>query len=168
MSYTAACVEFLKRQAADLELPVDVVYAGLNPVVVIKWLGKQPELPSIVLNSHMDVVPVFPDKWTHEPFNADLDDEGRIFGRGSQDMKSVATQYLGAIRSLKANGHQPKRTVILTFVPDEEGGVTPGMANLIKSDYFRKLNVGFSFDEGISSENETYAVFYAERTVWRK
>ncbi|XP_030563931.1 aminoacylase-1-like [Drosophila novamexicana] len=165
VDYTA-CVEFLKRQAADLGLPVVVVYAGLNPVVVIKWLGKQPELPSIVLNSHMDVVPVFPDKWTHEPFNADLDDEGRIFGRGSQDMKSVATQYLGAIRSLKANGHQPKRTVILTFVPDEEGGVTPGMANLIKSDYFRKLNVGFSLDEGISSEDETYAVFYAERTVW--
>ncbi|XP_023171073.2 aminoacylase-1-like [Drosophila hydei] len=160
------CVEFLKRQAASLELPVEVVLAGLNPVVVIKWLGKQPELPSIVLNSHMDVVPVFRDKWTHEPFNADLDDEGRIYGRGAQDMKSVATQYLGAIRSLKASGYQPKRTVYLTFVPNEEAGVVAGMSYLVKSDYFKKLNVGFSFDEGMASEDESYAVFYAERTIW--
>ncbi|XP_017873802.1 PREDICTED: aminoacylase-1A-like isoform X3 [Drosophila arizonae] len=165
VNYTA-CVEFLKRQAASLELPVEVVSVGLNPVVVIKWLGKQPELPSIVLNSHMDVVPVFPDKWTHEPFNAEMDDEGRIYARGAQDMKSVATQYLGAVRSLKASGYQPKRTVYLTFVPDEEAGITPGMANLVKTDYFKRLNVGFSLDEGIASEDETYSVFYAERTIW--
>ncbi|EDW15005.1 aminoacylase-1 [Drosophila mojavensis] len=167
VDYTA-CVEFLKRQAASLGLPVDVVYPvnEANPVVVMKWLGKQPELPSIILNSHTDVVPVFPDKWTHGPFSADLDDEGRIFARGSQDMKCVGTQYLGAVRALKASGFQPKRTVYLTYVPDEEVGGHLGMRQLVNSDYFKKLNVGFSFDEGISSEDETYAVYYAERTLW--
>ncbi|KOB72895.1 Aminoacylase, partial [Operophtera brumata] len=30
-----------------------------KPVVVITWQGAQPELPSILLNSHMDVVPVY-------------------------------------------------------------------------------------------------------------
>ncbi|XP_060647709.1 aminoacylase-1-like [Drosophila nasuta] len=166
IDYTA-CVEFLKRQATSLGLPVEVIYPGnnSNPVVVIKWLGKQPELPSIILNSHMDVVPVFPDKWNHGPFDAHLDEEGRIFARGSQDMKCVGTQYLGAIRSLLAQGHQPKRTVYLTFVPDEEDG-RPGMADLVDSDYFKQLNVGFSFDEGIASADETFTVFYAERTLW--
>ncbi|EDV95053.1 aminoacylase-1A [Drosophila grimshawi] len=167
VDYTA-CVEFLKRQAASLELPVDVLYPAneSNPVVVMKWLGKQPELPSIILNSHTDVVPVFPDKWTHEPFSADMDDEGRIFARGSQDMKCVGTQYLGAVRALKASGFQPKRTIYLTYVPDEEVGGVLGMRELVKGDYFKKLNVGFSFDEGIASENETYSVYYAERTLW--
>ncbi|XP_034488735.1 aminoacylase-1-like [Drosophila innubila] len=162
------CVEFLKRQAASLSLPVDVVYlrSEASPVVIIKWLGKQPELPSIILNSHMDVVPVFPDKWIHGPFSAHLDDEGRIYGRGSQDMKCVATQYLGAIRSLIADGYQPRRTVYLTFVPNEEAG-HDGMVDLVKKDYFKKLNVGFSFDEGIASEDETFSLFYAERTVWQ-
>ncbi|KAM8703844.1 hypothetical protein ACLKA7_008468 [Drosophila subpalustris] len=162
------CVEFLKRQANSLSLPVDVVYPlnELNPVVVIKWLGKQPELPSIILNSHMDVVAVFPDKWTHAPFSAHLDDEGRIYARGSQDMKCVGTQYLGAIRSLIADGHQPRRTVYLTFVPNEEDGELAGMIELVKGDYFKKLNVGFSFDEGIASEDESFGVFYAERTLW--
>lgn len=31
-----------------------------KPIVVITWLGQKPELPSILLNSHMDVVPVYP------------------------------------------------------------------------------------------------------------
>ncbi|EDV95052.1 aminoacylase-1 [Drosophila grimshawi] len=167
IDYTA-CVDFLKRQASSLDLPVEVVYPqnGLNPVVVMKWLGKQPGLPSILLNSHMDVVPVFPSKWTHKPFSADLDNEGRIYARGSQDMKCVGTQYLGAIRFLKASGFQPKRTVYLTFVPDEEAGIIPGLKLLVQSEYFTKMNVGFSFDEGIASENETFSVYYAERTLW--
>nr|XP_036674004.1 aminoacylase-1 [Drosophila suzukii]XP_036674005.1 aminoacylase-1 [Drosophila suzukii]XP_036674006.1 aminoacylase-1 [Drosophila suzukii] len=167
VDYTA-CSEFLKRQAASLDLPVEVIYPvnEQNPVVVLKWLGSQPELPSIILNSHTDVVPVFADKWTHGPFSADMDAEGRIFARGSQDMKCVGTQYLGAVRALKATGYQPKRTIYLTFVPDEEVGGHLGMRELVKSDYFKKLNVGFSFDEGISSADETYALYYAERTLW--
>jgi len=31
-----------------------------KPVVIITWLGQKPEMPSILLNSHMDVVPVYP------------------------------------------------------------------------------------------------------------
>ncbi|XP_017848050.1 aminoacylase-1-like [Drosophila busckii] len=167
IDYTA-CVEFLKRQAASIGLPVDVVYPvnDANPVVVMKWLGKQPELPSIVLNSHTDVVPVFPDMWTHEPFSADMDDEGRIYARGAQDMKCVGTQYLAAVRALKASGYQPKRTVYLTFVPDEEVGGVLGMLELVKQDYFKSLNVGFSFDEAITSEDEAYSIYYGERTLW--
>ncbi|XP_030378039.1 aminoacylase-1-like [Scaptodrosophila lebanonensis] len=167
VDYTG-CVEFLKRQAASLELPVEVIcpVVETKPVVVIKWLGKQPELPSIILNSHTDVVPVFADKWTHPPFGADIDAEGRIFARGAQDMKCVGTQYLGAVRALKASGFQPKRTVYLTYVPDEEIGGHLGMRDLVQMDYFKKLNVGFSFDEGIASEDNTYALYYAERTLW--
>ncbi|XP_068152465.1 aminoacylase-1-like [Drosophila tropicalis] len=167
VDYTS-CVEFLKRQAASLELPVDVVYPAdqTKPVVVFKWLGRQPELPSIVLNSHMDVAPVFPEKWTYEPFSAHMDAEGRIYARGSQDMKCVGTQYLGAIRSLKNGGYQPKRNVYITFVPDEETGGVLGMKEFAKSEYFNAMNVGFSLDEGGTSPLERYHLFYAERLRW--
>ncbi|BFF91990.1 aminoacylase-1-like [Drosophila madeirensis] len=167
VDYTA-CVEFLKRQASSLNLPVDVVYPSLptKPVVIIKWEGSQPELPSIILNSHMDVVPVFRDKWTHDPFSADLDSEGRIYARGTQDMKCVGTQYLGAIRSLKASGFKPKRTLYVSFVPDEEIGGKLGMAELVKTEYYAKMNVGFSLDEGGTSETDTYHLFYGERLRW--
>ncbi|KAI8044289.1 aminoacylase-1-like isoform X2 [Drosophila gunungcola] len=167
IDYTA-CVEFLKRQADKLNLPVDVIHPVLpsKPVVIMKWLGKRPELPSILLNSHMDVVPVFAENWTHDPFGASMDAEGRIYARGTQDMKSVGCQYLAATRALKSSGYQPKRTVYLTYVPDEETGGDMGMAEFVKGDYFRAMNVGFALDEGIASEDESYPVFYAERTLW--
>lgn len=37
----------------------------------------------------------------------------------------------------------------------------------VKSEAFRKLNVGFSLDEGIAGPDDIYPVFYAERSVWR-
>lgn len=113
------CVEFLKRQAEDLDLPVKVYYPldKQNPVVVLTWEGTEKEWPSILLNSHMDVVPVFPEKWTHPPFGAEVDEEGRIFARGSQDMKCVGMQYLAAIRALKGKGLRFKRTIHISFVP---------------------------------------------------
>jgi aminoacylase len=39
---------------------------------------------------------------SHDPWTADLDAQGRVFARGSQDMKCVGMQYLEAIRRLKA------------------------------------------------------------------
>ncbi|TMW48983.1 hypothetical protein DOY81_005927 [Sarcophaga bullata] len=163
------CVEFLKKQAADLGLPITVYYPAKKtlPIVVITWQGTQPQLPSVVLNSHMDVVPVFADKWKHDPFGAEMDEEGRIFARGSQDMKCVATQYLGAIRALKKSGATFKRTVHVVFVPDEEIGGHLGMEAFVKTDDFKKLNVGFSLDEGIASEDDSFKINYAERTIWQ-
>jgi len=62
-------------------------------------------------------VPVYPDQWKYDPFEAVKDDEGNIYGRGTQDMKCVTIQYLEAIRRLKAKGVGFKRTVHLTFMP---------------------------------------------------
>ena len=59
--YPDDCVQFLKKQALGLALPVRVftIVPG-KPIVVITWEGKEPALSSVLLNSHMDVVPVFP------------------------------------------------------------------------------------------------------------
>lgn len=65
----------------------------------------------------MDVVPVYREHWTYAPFGAEIDDEGRIFARGTQDMKSVGMQYLRAIKALKDQGVQLKRTVHVMYVP---------------------------------------------------
>lgn len=163
------CIEFLKRQATDLNLPLKIYHPvdPKNPVVVITWTGTQPNLPAIILNSHMDVVPVFEENWTHPPFGAEMDAEGRIFARGAQDMKCVGMQYLSAIRSLKKEGKTFKRTIHLTFVADEELGGGRGMKPFVLTDDFKKLNVGFSLDEGIAAPDEVYPVFYAERSIWR-
>ncbi|XP_030378115.1 aminoacylase-1 [Scaptodrosophila lebanonensis] len=163
------CLEFLKRQAKQLELPLAVYYPSNadNPVVVMTWIGLEPELPAVLLNSHMDVVPVFPENWTHPPFGADIDKQGRIYARGAQDMKCVGMQYLGAIRALKQSGSRFRRTIHISFVADEEMGGALGMRPFVHTDEFRALNVGFGLDEGLASPTDEFPVFYAERSVWR-
>lgn len=122
-SDTEPCVQFLRRQAASLNLVAGVHAAGgdaRKPVVVITWPGTEPAAQSILLTSHMDVVPVFADTWHHDPFAAHLDEQtGRIFARGAQDTKCIGTQYLAAIRALQADGFRPRRTVHVMFVPGE-------------------------------------------------
>lgn len=161
-------MDFLKRQNDTLGLDFHEYYPvdEKNPIVTLTWVGQQPELPAIVLNSHMDVVPVFEDMWTHPPFAADIDEEGRIYARGSQDMKCVGLQYLAAIRALKKDGVTMKRTIVVMFVPDEEKGGKFGMYKFVDTEDFKRLNIGFSLDEGIAGPDEEYPVFYAERSIW--
>ena len=49
---------------------------------------------------------------------------------------------------MKANSFRPKRTIALTFVPDEEIGGLTGLAPFLESNEFKSLNVGLAFDEG--------------------
>lgn len=119
-----------------------------------------------MLNSHMDVVAVIDKYWTHPPFDAEIDDEGRIFARGTQDMKSVGMQYLAAIRALKKDGIRLKRTIHIVYTPDEEIGGLRGMAAFVKTSDFKALNVGFCLDEGIASPTDEFPIFYGERYVW--
>ncbi len=56
-----AAVAFLERYAAEVGLPVETIEISTGrTIVLMTWLGSQPELPSLVLNSHTDVVPVYP------------------------------------------------------------------------------------------------------------
>lgn len=119
LRFIEQCVEFLERQAKSLDLTYNVyrLFDAKAPIVVMSWIGAQPTLPAIMLNSHMDVVPAYPEQWSHPPFAANIDENGRIYARGSQDMKGIGMQYLAAIRELKKAGQTFKRTIHVIFVP---------------------------------------------------
>lgn len=116
----------------------------------------------------MDVVPVFPEMWTHPPFAAEIDSAGNIYARGAQDMKSIGMQYLGAIRSLKNAGVVLKRTIHVLFGPDEETGGVLGSEALFNSHEFPLLNIGFVLDEGLADPGNIFPIFYGERAIWGK
>ncbi|KAI5397270.1 uncharacterized protein LOC127098003 isoform X2 [Lathyrus oleraceus] len=159
--------DFLISQAKSLSLQSQTIeHVPGKPLVLLKWTGTSPELPAIMLYSHTDVVPAEHDKWDHPPFDAHLDSEGRIYARGSQDMKCVGMQYLEAVRKLKQWGFQPKRTIYLAFAPDEEIGGHDGAEKFSLSRVFQDLNVGIVLDEGLASPDDYYRAFYAERSPW--
>ena len=63
-----ACVAFLRATIAE-QLPgaVITVLPGpveSKPVLLATWAGSEPSLPSLLLNSHYDVVPVMEEHWT--------------------------------------------------------------------------------------------------------
>jgi acetylornithine deacetylase len=86
----------------------------------------------IVLSGHTDVVPVDGQAWTMEPFRL-TERDGRLYGRGSADMKGFIASVLAAVpvflkRPLKMPVH-------LAFSYDEEVGclgVRPMLAELAK------------------------------------
>ena len=167
--YEAAALLF-KRYADALSLPLERhEYGGDadagHPTLVLTWAGSSPELPSIVLSGHMDVVPVEREKWTREPWAAELVD-GKIYGRGTQDMKSVSIQYLEAIARLKAGGFAPRRTVHVLLVPDEEVGGRRGMKAFLAARRVREMNPALVLDEGLASPSDKFSVFYGERKIW--
>lgn len=160
-------ISFLKRMAGEMGLPVQCVevHPG-KTIVIITWEGTDPTLKSIVLNSHMDVVPVFPEHWVCDPFEAKKMENGDIYARGTQDMKSVGIQYIEAVRRLIKRGEHLLRTVHMLFVPDEEIGGFKGMKLFVKTPEFAKLNMGFGLDEGLANPTEKFTLFYGERATW--
>ncbi|XP_024019369.1 aminoacylase-1 isoform X1 [Morus notabilis] len=163
----AEAADFILAQAKSLSLESQTLeFVNGKPLVLLKWPGSDPSLASILLNSHTDVVPAEPEKWTHPPFSAHLDSRGNVYARGSQDMKCVGLQYLEAIRRLKASGFRPIRSVYLSFVPDEEIGGHGGAEKFAESDVFQRLNVEIVLDEGLASPSENYRAFHAERCPW--
>jgi aminoacylase len=164
--YEAA--DFILSQAKSISLESQTLeFVKGKPLILLKWTGTNPDLPSILLNSHTDVVPSEHHKWNHPPLAAHIDSNtGNIYARGSQDMKCVGLQYLEAVRKLKASGFVPVRSVYFSFVPDEEIGGHDGAEKFAESEVFEKMNVGIVLDEGLASPNENYRMFYGERCPW--
>ncbi|KAK7075033.1 adenylate cyclase [Halocaridina rubra] len=163
----ATCTQYLQGQAKELGAEFQVVECVPGkPIVVMTLRGRDPTLPSVLLNSHTDVVPALPEHWTYEPFSAHKAENGNIYGRGTQDMKCVGVQYLEALKRLRKDGVKFLRTVYLSFVPDEEIGGTDGMGKFIETKIFKDMNVGFALDEGLASPTEKFRVFNGERTPW--
>jgi acetylornithine deacetylase/succinyl-diaminopimelate desuccinylase family protein len=79
--------------------------------------------PTLVFNGHLDVVPVGDsrDDWTHEPFGGEVQD-GRIYGRGSLDMKGAVSAVIVAAQSAVADGAGLTGKLVVTAVADEEAG----------------------------------------------
>uniref|UniRef100_G3SWU1 N-acyl-aliphatic-L-amino acid amidohydrolase n=1 Tax=Loxodonta africana TaxID=9785 RepID=G3SWU1_LOXAF len=168
-----AAVAFLEERAHQLGLDCQKVEVAPGHVVtVLTWPGTNPMLPSLLLNSHMDVVPVFQEYWTHDPFEAFKDAEGYIYARGAQDMKCVSIQYLEAVRRLKAEGHRFPRTIHMTFVPGRSGSgrrtcwKEGSVLGIAPRPEFRALKAGFALDEGLANPTDAFTVFYSERSPW--
>jgi acetylornithine deacetylase len=76
---------------------------------------------SLMLSGHIDTVPPGRNYWEHSPWSGLLRD-GRVYGRGSYDMKGGLVAAFGVITALKANGLRLNGELLCESVIDEEWG----------------------------------------------
>jgi succinyl-diaminopimelate desuccinylase len=105
--------------------------------------------PAVMLNAHLDVVPA-----RAEQFAARLGD-GRIHGRGSQDMKGSGAVLLRLLKDLAALPERPD--VGCMFVSDEEIGGEHGTGYLART--------GWSCRFFLAAEPTDLQICYAQKGV---
>ena len=119
----------------------DVLQSALEPLgfTCHRWvMGEPPDgptenmvairgdgAPHFGFAGHLDVVPPG-EGWSGDPFAAEIVD-GRLFGRGANDMKSAIAAYVAALSRIG----ETKGTLSLLITGDEEGYATWGTPRII-------------------------------------
>ncbi|GHG95503.1 ArgE/DapE family deacylase [Pseudodonghicola xiamenensis] len=90
------------------------------PIVVGTLYPRKETGHSLILQHHVDVVPVGPrDMWEHDPYGGEIVGS-RLYGRGAGDMKAGASANVFALEALRRAGLRPAATVHLESVVEEE------------------------------------------------
>ncbi|HRK19411.1 MAG TPA: ArgE/DapE family deacylase [Hyphomicrobiaceae bacterium] len=124
--------------------PVCVDYS--NAINVVGTLRPKSETGrSLILNGHMDVVPVGPlDMWTAPPFEPRREGDW-LYGRGSGDMKAGLAINVYAVDALKRLGYRPAATLYQQSVVEEECTGNGALSCLVR---------GYRADAAIITEPE--------------
>ncbi|MBL8352828.1 MAG: ArgE/DapE family deacylase [Burkholderiaceae bacterium] len=123
--------------------PSIVPYDGRHNVVGIHRPAGAVRGRSLILNGHIDVVPVGTEKlWTTPPFAPRIEGD-KLYGRGAADMKAGIVAYTQAFRALRRLGYEPAAPVYLQSVVEEECTGNGALACLVE---------GYSADAAIIPE----------------
>jgi acetylornithine deacetylase len=123
----AAIGEYIANTLAGLGLDVVTHTLGPDRVNVVGILRGTGGGRSLLLNGHMDTVGV---AGMEEPFSGTIRD-GRLYGRGSQDMKGSLGAMIAAAKALVDAKTPLAGDVMITAVADEEY-LSDGTADIVK------------------------------------
>jgi succinyl-diaminopimelate desuccinylase len=113
------CAEFVAELLHGFGFEVSLRELAADRASVIATSPGTSHAAPLVFTGHFDVVPLGTRAWTHDPFGADVID-GRIYGRGSSDMKSGVAAFLCA--ALKVVGESGIPNLKLVVTAGEETG----------------------------------------------
>lgn len=116
--------------------------------LVYRWRGKDAEQEPVLVTAHYDVVPAGdPNAWKYPPFSGEIA-EGRVWGRGTLDIKSQLTAHLEAAEALIRQDFQPERDIYFVYGQDEETGNDEGATAIAALFEERGLRFAGVLDEG--------------------
>jgi acetylornithine deacetylase/succinyl-diaminopimelate desuccinylase len=129
-----AVAQAAEKWLTALDLDYEFVTPLPNRVSTLSTWGDG-DGPALLFNGHYDVVPALDvDHWPHPPYAAVVSD-GKLYGRGSTDMKAGIASCLAAVSALKRADLAPKGRLLMHFVADEEALGTHGTRFLVENGY---------------------------------
>ena len=144
---------YIKDFLEGLKIPAEIIEFEKNRCDVVASIG---DGKGLMLNGHMDTVPAGDaSKWKYDPFEARLVG-GKIYGRGTSDMKGGIASVLAAVQSLK--NEKFKGRLLLAFVADEETGQSGSEYLLTKR---RELLKGIKY--GVLSDSNDLQITIAQK-----
>ncbi|MFB6802080.1 peptidase [Peribacillus butanolivorans] len=100
-----------------------------NLVAIKRGIGSG---KSLILNGHIDVVPEGDHAaWHDDPYSG-MEKDGKVFGRGTTDMKGGNVSLLLALEAIIESGIQLKGDVIFQSVIEEESGGAGTLAAVLR------------------------------------
>lgn len=139
--------ELLRDKLAADGIDSRIFIPGENRGSIYATLGERGARPKLLMMSHIDVVPVEDaGQWTHGPFSGEVA-EGRLWGRGSSDMKSTVAAEAMALIILKRAGVKLKGELAFAACADEESGGAYGFGWMTQH-YPELMTADFAVNEG--------------------
>ncbi|BBA52454.1 putative peptidase [Fusobacterium varium] len=127
--------EYIKKLC--LEVGYDTVHIDKYGNVIGSVKGKY-EGPKVLMDGHIDTVPVDEEKWTKKPFAGNIED-GKLYGRGTTDMKGAVCAMLlaGAYLAQDLKKEFAGEIFIAGVVHEEcfEGVAAREISKYVKPDY---------------------------------
>jgi acetylornithine deacetylase/succinyl-diaminopimelate desuccinylase-like protein len=164
----AKAAEFLAHELERDGLDCEVLESEPERGNLITRIEGSGEGPSLLLLSHLDVVPAKAEEWSVPPFSGLIKD-GYIWGRGALDCKGLVTAEAMVMKLVKREGVRLRGDLIFAATADEEMGGRRGVGWLverhlpkIKADYVINEGGGFSIPMG---ERHIFTVQTAEKGV---
>ena len=125
----AGCQRLMAERLAKLDFEAEHLRFG---EVDNLWARRGKTGPLLVFAGHTDVVPSGPvEQWGSEPFAPTLR-EGRLYGRGTADMKGGLAAMLVAVERYLASGAMPKGSIAFLITSDEEGPSVDGTVKVVE------------------------------------
>jgi succinyl-diaminopimelate desuccinylase len=121
-----ACAERLASLLEDAGFAVDLTPFGEGRAQLVARIGGASRKPAIGFTGHLDTVPLGAQPWSVDPLAAEIKD-GKLYGRGSSDMKSgVAAFVMAGVALAGKLANTPG--VVMYITAGEETGCTGAAA----------------------------------------
>jgi acetylornithine deacetylase len=137
-----------------------VTLSGVPQANLVAWAGP-PRPDGLIISGHIDTVPFEGQPgWERDPLKMEIED-GRIYGRGTSDMKGFIAQCLDAAARLELKSL--KRPLVFVFTANEEVGclgaeaVAPALSKILGDTPAPKL--------AWIGEPTSYEVLFAHKSI---